>query len=70
MIKMKFGSEGGVQLQFPKPKNAAQQRCFDRIEEIMEVARDPSPALPVLLGIAAMNGPKTFDRAVSYFGAS
>ena len=70
MIKIKFTDEGGMQLQFPQTKGKAQERCMERLNRIMAEQDTFNPSLAVVLGIAAMNGTKTFDKALRYFNVA
>lgn len=70
MIKVVFPEEGGIAFQFPKPKNKQHAECVERIGDIINGLEDPNPALVLALGIAATNGPKTFDRAARIFNVA
>lgn len=70
MIKMKFTDEGGMQLQFPKTKGKAQDRCMERLNHIMAEQDSFNPSLALVLGVAAMNGTKTFNKALRFFNVA
>jgi len=70
MIKLEFPDCGGMCFQFPKPKNQKQAECFDRLGQMINEMEEVNPSLVVLLGIAASNGPKTFDKALHYFNVA
>ncbi len=70
MIKISFPEDGGFRFQFPKPKNKKQCECFDRIGEIIDAMDEPNPMLVVVLGIAASQSTKTFDKALRYFNVA
>lgn len=69
MIKIKFPEDGGVSFEFPK-KNRQQARCIERLNEIMAGRETCDLAVTLALGIAATNGPKTFNKALRYFNVA
>lgn len=70
MIKLQFPDDGGIAFQFPKPKNKQHAECLDRVGAIIKGLENPDPTLALTLGIAALNGPKTFERAARYFNVA
>lgn len=67
MIKMDFTPEGEITLKFPED---ASKKCFKKYGEIMAREGGIDPLAGVMLGIAAMNGTKTFERAAQFFNVA
>ena len=67
MIKLSFTADGGIAYRVTKPKNKQQAECVDQVGAIINQVGNINPALMLTLLIAALNGPKTLERAKTYF---
>lgn len=67
MIKLTFPADGGIAYRVSKPKNKQQAECVDEVGAIINQTENLHPALMLTLLIAALNGPKTLERAKCYF---
>lgn len=70
MIKLSFTADGGIAYRVTKPKNKQQAECVDQVGAIINQVGNINPALMLTLLIAALNGPKTLERAKSYFNVA